>query len=308
MKTLLLLIPLLPAAVLAQGTLNPALPPAPSMKTLGEMEGRTPILTLPLTIGAAGSYYFTKDLLFAGAGNAITITASNVAIDLGGFRLQSSAAVTGRAISIDPNLSGIRIKNGMIAGTTAVSVAGLFPSRNWTISPGGFANGIFGDTCNSCEFSDLIIEGCRMDGMDLGGCNLLDQIISHDNGGYGIDTNDSGNRIANCTAYENGATGIYSNYGVVTGCTAVDNGTQGFATLRGVILGCVGRENKLDGIIAGESVIANCIAQGNGRNGIDANGANLSLSTAGGNNQQAAGGVDVVGTGGAVRYGNFPTP
>src|SRR5437667_49820 len=42
-----------------QGSLTPPGPPAPSMKSLAQIEPRTPISSLPFTINAAGSYYLT---------------------------------------------------------------------------------------------------------------------------------------------------------------------------------------------------------------------------------------------------------
>src|SRR6187455_75010 len=73
----------------AQGPLAPpAGPPAPSMKTLDQVEARTPISSVPFTISASGSYYFTKNLQFQNtSGNAIAISASDVTLDLNGFTL-----------------------------------------------------------------------------------------------------------------------------------------------------------------------------------------------------------------------------
>jgi hypothetical protein len=45
--------------------------------------GQTPIASLPYTISSAGNYYLTQNLTYSGAaGNAITVSASNVTIDL----------------------------------------------------------------------------------------------------------------------------------------------------------------------------------------------------------------------------------
>ena len=74
----------------AQGPLAPpAGPPAPSMKSLDQIEPRTPISSLPFTIAAPGSYYVTRNLaLSAGEpGDGITIQTDNVTLDLGGYSL-----------------------------------------------------------------------------------------------------------------------------------------------------------------------------------------------------------------------------
>src|SRR5436190_21193357 len=71
--------------LLAQGPLTPPGAPAPTMKTLDQIEPRTPISALPFTIGAPGSYYVTGNLTGVAAQHGITINADNVTLDLGGF-------------------------------------------------------------------------------------------------------------------------------------------------------------------------------------------------------------------------------
>ena len=95
---------LLPAAaiagaVLAQGPITPPGAPAPAMKTLDQIEPRTPISSLPFTISQSGSYYLTRNLQFTAAtGPAILINANYVTLDLMGFTLSSTALVSDAAI------------------------------------------------------------------------------------------------------------------------------------------------------------------------------------------------------------------
>ena len=78
---------------------GPPSDPATAMKSLNQVEPRTPIGSLPFTISQPGSYYFTKNLEFTAAtGHAVTVTSDNVSIDMMGFTLSSTAPVTGYGI------------------------------------------------------------------------------------------------------------------------------------------------------------------------------------------------------------------
>ena len=58
-----LLLALTAVSIFAQGSLTPPAGPAPSMKTLGQIEPRVPIEKLPFKIVASGAYYVTTNLL-----------------------------------------------------------------------------------------------------------------------------------------------------------------------------------------------------------------------------------------------------
>src|SRR5437870_4623321 len=88
----------LKTSALAQGSLTPPGAPAPSMKTLAQIEPRTAISSAPYVISLPGSYYLTTNVSVA-ASNAITISANQVTLDLNGFTISSTAPVaTGSAI------------------------------------------------------------------------------------------------------------------------------------------------------------------------------------------------------------------
>src|ERR1035441_10554007 len=91
--TLVLLSTLNPqlSTVFAQGSLTPPGAPAPTMKSLDQIEARTPISSLPYTISMPGSYYLTSSFN-VNSGSAITITASKVTLDLTRVTLSSPEA------------------------------------------------------------------------------------------------------------------------------------------------------------------------------------------------------------------------
>src|SRR5438094_2967891 len=51
-----------PSTLFAQGSLTPPGAPAPTMKSLDQIEARTAISSAPFTINQPGSYYLTKNL------------------------------------------------------------------------------------------------------------------------------------------------------------------------------------------------------------------------------------------------------
>src|SRR5450432_2839078 len=75
----------------AQGSLAPPGAPAPTMKSLAQIEPRTPISSVPFTIANSGSYYLTTNLTTT-VSNAIVITANGVTLDLSGFTISSTVA------------------------------------------------------------------------------------------------------------------------------------------------------------------------------------------------------------------------
>lgn len=125
----------------AQGPLTPTGAPAPSGRSLEQIEPRIPIPVggpFPYTITQKGSYYLTGNVSVA-SGNAIVIQASDVTLDLGGFSIAStSATLSGTGILLDggTSLTNISIANGFIRGTSSYSIGSN------TVTGGGFQTGI----------------------------------------------------------------------------------------------------------------------------------------------------------------------
>jgi hypothetical protein len=115
--SLLALAGLLAFSLLAVGgTFQPTAPPAPTMKTLDEVEPRIPIPGSDMPVGTffitqSGSYYLTGDRLLSNTG--IQVDVNDVTIDLAGYsqigpdvRVSSGIYMNGR--------SNVEIRNGTV--------------------------------------------------------------------------------------------------------------------------------------------------------------------------------------------------
>jgi len=150
---------LLPSALLAQGSLTPPGAPAPTMKTLDQIEARTPISSAPFTISVPGSYYLTTNLTVS-AGDAITIATNGVSLDLNGFTITSTApSATGYGILINTGLRNLTIMNGFIQGGVT--------NNGGVYTGSGFGSGIYGNPQNT-RVSSVSVSGCLNYGIDLG--------------------------------------------------------------------------------------------------------------------------------------------
>lgn len=184
--------------LVAQGPLAPPGAPAPTMKTLAQIEPRTPISTTPFSITAAGSYYLTTNLAVA-AGSAITISTDNVTLDLNGFTISSTAnPAAGAGVLVSGTRNNVTVRNGHIKGQVVFS-AGSYSGT-------GFADGIDATSGRNLLVSEISVSGCMDDGIYLGtddstsvnGCTV------HTVGGAGI----LAATVHNSTARECGFFGI----------------------------------------------------------------------------------------------------
>jgi hypothetical protein len=193
--------------VLAQGSLTPPGAPGLMMKTLDQIEPRTPISSAPFTITKAGSYYLTTNLTVtgaAGSSNAITITANGVTLDLNGFTISSTAASpSGSGILLGSSLKNINIMNGSIKGNVT-EVGGVF-------SGGGFDFGIFPNLDANDTNTSGLPSNLRVSGISISGCMT-----------YGMALGGVGTIVDSCTLRTIGGTGIFG--GVVKNSTVTDCG------------------------------------------------------------------------------------
>jgi hypothetical protein len=249
----------------AQGSLTPPGAPAPTMKTLDQVEPRIPIgtNTTPgdfeslFRITAPGSYYLTTNILGVAGRHGIKIASSGVTLDLMGFEL----------VGVAGSLNGVRVSLG---GTNLVVQNGTI--RNWDDS-GVHAtlarNGRF-EKLHAASNGDTLEEH----GLHIGSASAPGNLILHcsveGNAGDGINVG-AASIVHGCIAVQNGRDGISGGAGsVVTDCTANGNIGSGIVTLLGSsITSCMVRANGENGIsAASSSTIRDCTAVFNSGNGI----------------------------------------
>ncbi len=133
------------------------------MKSLDQIEARTPISSVPFTINASGSYYLTKNLAVT-SGNAIVIAVDGVTLDLNGFTISSTeGSPAGTGVLLTNTKRNIEIRNGFIKGNVTLS--------GGTYSGSGFAHGIVyltEPTPANVRVTGVSVSGCLTNGIDIG--------------------------------------------------------------------------------------------------------------------------------------------
>jgi len=264
-----------PATLLAQGSLTPPGPPAPTMKTLDQLEPRTPITNLPYTISAPGSYYLTTNLTMTGAAHGITVESSDVTIDLGGFVLDGNAAAFS-GIYVPSTRTNLVVRNGIVrrwngaAGVEAFNAVNVHVERVHATGNGG--NGVrtgFGSRASDCTAS-----GNSGSGFILNANSVIVNSVARLNGAAGIST-DNGCVVKGCTAAGNQSYGIAVGVGsAVNDCSAQANQGDGIgANVLTAIFHCASSQNAGNGIFSfGRSEIGGCVMSDNGGRGLYAGG------------------------------------
>jgi hypothetical protein len=190
------------------------------MKSLAQIEPRTPISSAPFSITQPGSYYLTTNVT-VNAGDAITINANNVTLDLNGFTISSTqpSALTGTAIllaggnAIGAN-SGITILNGHIqSGVT--NEAGVYGGS-------GFLNGInyTGQQPANTRVAGVSVAGCQSTGiyLNFAQATVVENCTVQTVGGSGI----LAANVSHCSAMDCGFTAIYAT--TASDCFSVSTG------------------------------------------------------------------------------------
>jgi len=203
---LLSILGLQPSSTQAQGSLTPPGAPGATMRTLSQVEPRTPISSAPFTITQSGSYYLATNIVCT-VSNAIVIATNGVTLDLNGFTISSTvpnAVNGGSAILLGNVISDITIQNGHIRGGV-VDAGGVY-------SGGGFSYGIYysGNAPRNVLVSHLTVSGCLSSGiyLDSDDSTVVESCIIQTVGGYGIFASE----VKQSSAFDCGSTAIYSYY------------------------------------------------------------------------------------------------
>lgn len=220
-----------PSAVFGQGSLTPPGAPAPSMKSLDQVEARTAITGAgAVTISEPGSYYLTRNISVS-SGNAITISTNKVTLDLNGFTISStSASPSGSGILLDGTQVDITICNGHIQGGATNNGSGVY-------SGSGFSYGISYGGMPSANLlvSRVSVSGCANHGIYLydDRSSVVEACTVRTVGGFGI----RASTIKNCSAMDCGSSAIYGD--VVSDCRGIA-ATSGSGVLADTALNCYG--------------------------------------------------------------------
>ena len=237
------------------GDLNPSAPPAPTMKTLDEVEARTPIKAsdLPLTISSSGSYYLAETINFGTQNTSgITIDTNDVTIDLNGYSLigpGKTAGSNGSGIQASSSFSNISVVNGY--------------ALEWK------EHGIYLSSRQN-RVESITASDNGQSGIWIGSRSIAKNCVCYLNGHHGIDGSSS-SIVMGCVAHENTDDGIYvGNGSVVTGCTSYGNDYGIDCSRSCSVTNCSVSYNTTVGIDAGSrSVVNNCTVVDNGDVGIE---------------------------------------
>ena len=249
----------------AQGSLTPAGAPAATMKSLAQVEPRTPISAAPFTINNSGSYYLTTNLTVAG-GNAITIATNGVTLDLGGFTIASTAAsATGTGILLNSGLRNLTIQNGFIRGGVTNNGSNIYNGS-------GFQDGInYSSTAPvNTRVAGVSVAGCSGNGIYLfiGDSTVVESCTVRTVGGYGmmatvikssaaLDCGNSaiyGNLVSDSNGQCNGSGYGLSAFGAAQNCYGSSSSGYGLSAF--TVLNCVGVSSSSYGLAA--STAQNC--------------------------------------------------
>ena len=265
-----------PRSAFAQGPLTPPGAPAPTMKTLDQVEPRKEInaVNAPgdadsiFKITQPGSYYLTGNITGVsgkiGIEIAVAADGPGVTIDLMGFELAGAPGSLDGIAATGTGTRNIAIRNGTV--------------RAW----GGDGIDIFNSQNNL--LSDLRAQGNGARGIHAGASTTITGCTAQSNTGDGISAL-TGSTVTACASAFNGGDGIAADIGsTVKGCTMLNNGGDGIFAAASSVTNCTVRGSTGDGILASGCTVTDCTVQSSAGDGFDAsNGSTVTGCTASSN-------------------------
>jgi parallel beta-helix repeat protein len=281
---------------LAQGSLTPPGAPAPTMKTLAQIEPRTPVdaahtpgdASNLFIITNSGSYYLTGNIVGITNMHGISIQADAVTLDLNGFALIGPTHIAYGSYSAEAGIivpnpqSSIAIRNGILRGCgefglnarNAVSSQfdHLRAESNSLVTGGAGDIGIgTGCTVSDCTALGNGYFGFSNSGIDIfygSGCVINHCTISGNVVGI---FGGSGNTFTGCTIQGNSSSGCF----VLTncafaGCNFQGNGTALAGGSGNAITTCNVQGNAAGISTGAGSTVSGCTVMGNSSYGITA--------------------------------------
>jgi len=229
------------------GDLNP---PAGPIQPTGPVLFNNQSISLPFTISQPGTYILTSGFQGIAVSNGITISSSNVTLDLGGYEI---IGVPGSLSGITSfgTVENIEIRNGIV--------------RSWA------GNGI--DIAQAKNSRIIGVRAFNNTGIGIlvgPGSHIKDCVATmNQNDGFFAG---NGSIVTDCTAYLNFDDGFTSNPGVTfRGTSSSLNNSAGYRVLSGcTFLGCAAFQNANSGFVTAEAnSLTSCTAQFNGSNGFN---------------------------------------
>lgn len=262
------------AGAFAQGPLAPPGAPAPTMKTLAQVEPRIAVTGLPFNINVPGSYYLTTNI---SGSVGVSVSAENVTLDLNGFALEGSAATTW-GIYVNPTARNFTLRNGVVSRWTSSGQGGMYigASGGQVESVMFYSNhfGVFADAPASR------VVNCAAVSNNSTGINVREGVVlnsvAHGNGGHGIVLGT--NSVAdNCAAIRNRSYGLWMERGSILQNSTIAQNAMSTMFLRGGIraltgnrvINCIIELNATDGLSLGSgNSVSDCVIVSNEWRGI----------------------------------------